>query len=140
MQARRLFAVMATVFEEPNEELSNAYVERLLARPEFWAIAAFSGDDEVIGGLTAHTLAMTRSEAPEIFIYDVAVREDHQRRGVGRLLIRQLRMEAAAMGIRDLFVPADDEDVHALDFYRALGGVAASVTIFTWSGEDGSRG
>jgi len=122
---------MAEVFEEEHAELSDAYVDRLLARQDFWAIAAVV-DDEVIGGLTAHTLPMTRAESSEIFIFDIAVRADHQRTGVGRQLLAALRAEAAAQGILEVFVAADDEDVHALDFYRATGGVASPVTMFTF--------
>lgn len=94
-------------------------------------IAAFL-DETLAGGITAHTLPMTRSESSEIFIYDLAVREEHQRRGVGRALVTRLRADAAAAGIDDTFVPADDQDSHALDFYRALGGEASPVTIFTF--------
>lgn len=130
--ARRLFALMAEVFGEGGEPLGDAYVDRLLAREDFWAVAAFEGDDPV-GGLTAHTLPMTRLEAAEIFIFDVAVHADHQRRGVGRRLVALLREEAARAGIETVFVPADDEDEHALDFYRALGGVPSPVTLFTFS-------
>src|SRR5262245_57443850 len=79
--ARRLFAVMAEVFEEGCEQLSDAYLDRLLSRTDFWAIAAFDGND-IIGGVTAHTLPMTKAESSEIFIYDIAVRDDHRRRGV----------------------------------------------------------
>jgi len=130
--ARRLFALMAEVFGEGGEPLGDAYLDRLLAREDFWALAAFAGD-ELAGGLTAHTLPMTRSETAEIFIFDIAVREDHQRRGVGRRLVTLLRQEAARAGIETLFVAADNEDEHALDFYRALGGAASPVTFFTFS-------
>ncbi len=75
---------------------------------------------------------MTRSESREIFIYDIAVRVDHRRRGVGRLLMSHLTRIARDAGIHDLFVPADDEDAHALESYRALGGVASAVTFFTF--------
>lgn len=129
--ARRMFTLMAEVFDEGCEPLSDAYVDRLLAREDFWAVAAFAGD-ELAGGLTAHALPMTRSESAEIFIFDIAVHPHHQRRGVGRLLVATLREEAARAGIDTVFVPADDEDEHALDFYRALGGVPAPVTIFTF--------
>jgi aminoglycoside 3-N-acetyltransferase I len=78
---------------------------------------------------------MTRSESAEIFIFDVAVHADHQRRGVGRRMVTLLREEAARAGIETVFVPADNDDEHALDFYRALGGVAAPVTIFTFSAD-----
>jgi aminoglycoside 3-N-acetyltransferase I len=132
--ARRLFQLMASVFVEPNTPLSDEYLQRLLKRADFWAIAAYV-DDELVGGLTAHTLPMTRNESSEIFIYDIAVRADRQRMGVGRRLVSSLRAAARAEGIADIFVPADNDDSHALDFYRALGGAASAVTIFTF-GED----
>jgi hypothetical protein len=49
--AARTFAFIAEVFDEGREPLSAAYVDRLLARPDFWAIAAFCGG-VVVGGLT----------------------------------------------------------------------------------------
>jgi aminoglycoside 3-N-acetyltransferase I len=130
--AKALFALMAKVFEEDSEELSDGYIDRLLGQEDFWAIAAFA-DKDIVGGLTAHTLPMTRAQSSELFIYDIAVRSDHQRKGIGRQLIAELRAQAAGVGIRELFVPADNEDVHALEFYRALGGESAPVTIFTFT-------
>jgi aminoglycoside 3-N-acetyltransferase I len=129
--ARALFALMAQVFEEESDELDDDYLDRLLGETNFWAIAAFVGD-ELVGGLTAHTLPMTRTEVAEVFIYDIAVRPEQQRRGIGRRLIAELREQAAARGIGDVFVAADNEDTHALDFYQALGGEAAAVTCFTF--------
>jgi aminoglycoside 3-N-acetyltransferase I len=129
--ARALFSLMAEVFEEACEPLSDGYLDRLLAREGFWALAALDGE-QIIGGLTAHVLPMTSAETSELFIYDVAVRRDRQRSGVGRRLIADLRDQAAAAGIAVLFVPADNDDTHALDFYRALGGVASPVTFFTF--------
>jgi aminoglycoside 3-N-acetyltransferase I len=126
-----MFAMMAEVFEEQNSALSDAYLDGLLDRADFWAIAAFAGDD-VVGGITAHTLPMTRAECAEIFIYDIAVRRDHQRKGVGRRLMAALLEGCATAGIDDVFVPADNDDQHALDFYRALGGIATPVTFFTF--------
>jgi len=65
--------MMAGVFEEENEQVREHHIDRLLNREEFWAIAAFIGH-EVIGGLPAHTLPMTRAEAAEVLVYDIAVR------------------------------------------------------------------
>ena len=132
--AKKLFSTMAEVFEEEHDPLSDEYVAQLLARDPLWILAA-TLDEEIVGGLTAHTLPMTRSESREIFIYDIAIRADHQRRGVGRLLMSHLARIAGDAGIHDLFVPADDEDAHALEFYRALGGVASPVTFFTFGPE-----
>jgi aminoglycoside 3-N-acetyltransferase I len=129
--ARSLFAAMARVFETEPGDLADGYLTRLLNRDDFWALVA-SVDGELAGGVTAHTLPMTHAEESEIFIYDVAVIPKFQRLGVGRQLMTALRIQAADAGVSVAFVPADNEDIHALDFYRALGGVAAAVTIFTF--------
>jgi aminoglycoside 3-N-acetyltransferase I len=135
-RARVLFATMAAVFEIDSEPLSDSYLVRVLVREEFWALAA-SVDGRTVGGLTAHTLPLTRAEVSEVFIYDIAVISDYQRQGIGRQLVAILRAEATACGITVVFVPADNEDAHALDFYQALGGVATPVTIFTFSDDVG---
>src|SRR5687767_10374500 len=92
--ARQLFALMANVFGEEARPLGDAYVDRLLTRNEFWAVGAFI-DGDVVGGLTAHALPMTTGESFEMFIYDIAVRADRQRQGIGRRLITGLREMAA---------------------------------------------
>ncbi|MET3721289.1 MULTISPECIES: GNAT family N-acetyltransferase [unclassified Arthrobacter] len=130
--ARDMFAMMAAVLAEDAEPLTDDYLLWLLDRDSFWAIAAFAGDD-IVGGITAHTLPMTRSPSSEVFIYDLAVRQDHQRQGVGSRLVLELRDAAAAAGFGEVFVPADNEDKHALDFYQAQGAAASPVTIFTFT-------
>lgn len=132
VEAKRLFELMAEVFSEEFAPLSGQYLDHLLSRRDFWVVAAFA-DGEVIGGITAHVLPMTRSESSELFIYDIAVRADHQRQGVGRILVMTLRQEAFTLGIKDVFVAADDADMHALDFYRTLGARSSPVTIFTFA-------
>ncbi len=58
---------------------------------------------------------------------------------VGTLLARPgfwamaaIEGDASVSGIHVAFVPADVEDDHALEFYRALGGEEAEVRIFTF--------
>jgi aminoglycoside 3-N-acetyltransferase I len=43
-----------------------------------------------------------------------------------------VRAQAALAGIVLAFVAADDEDVHALDFYRTQGATATADTFFTF--------
>ena len=97
-------------------------------------------DGEPVGALTAHLLPMTRAETAELFIYDLAVRPDWQRRGVGRALVQHLIAAAEPAEVSSIFVPADQDDTDALDFYRALGGEAEAVTIFTFPPHQSSRG
>ncbi len=120
---------MAAIFGEESQALSDGYVDRLLAREDFLAIAALAGD-RVAGGLTAYVIPLTRSQASEVFIYDVAVRSEDRRKGIGRGLISALRDVVCAKGCGDAFVLAENGDVDALNFYRSLGGVASPVTLF----------
>jgi aminoglycoside 3-N-acetyltransferase I len=130
--AQQTFVTMADVFgAEGGTGVSLEYTRRLLRDVHFWVLSAVDGG-EVVGGLTAHELAMTRSETTELFIYDVAVREDRQRTGVGRALITHLLNIGERAGIKVYFVPADNEDTHALDFYRNVGGTPSAVTFFTF--------
>jgi aminoglycoside 3-N-acetyltransferase I len=130
--ARTTFAAMAEVFGETHAHLSDAYLHALLARPEFWAFSATKAGN-VVGGLTGHTLMMTRLEGAEVFLYDIAVVPEHHRRGIGRRLVDALRREASRQGISTVFVPADDADAEALQFYAALGGTPSRVTLFEFT-------
>jgi aminoglycoside 3-N-acetyltransferase I len=131
-RTQSMLIMMAEVFDEPIDVLGHEYLAGLLARPEFWAVAAIE-DGAIVAGITAHALPLTRREASELLIYDVAVRVDRHRRGIGRALMTHLRDLAAASGISLSWVPVDDEDEGALEFYRALGGVPSPVTLFTFS-------
>jgi aminoglycoside 3-N-acetyltransferase I len=132
--ARTLFTMMAEVFEEEHAALSDAYIEQVLAQRTFWVVAACDGD-AVVGGLTAHVLPMTRTESSELFIYDLAVRADRQREGIGRQLIAATRALATAAGITTVLVPADVDDTEALAFYRAVGGEETAVSFFVFTDE-----
>lgn len=134
-RARALFTLMAGVFETETAPLSDPYLDGLLRQNRFWTLVA-STDDRLVGGLTAHTLPLTRVPEHELFVYDIAVLPAYQRRGVGQRLVEELRAQARAVGIREIFVLADNEDLHALDFYRALGGHATPVTMFGFAPED----
>jgi len=122
-------ALLREWFEEPGAALSFGYVEALLALDSFWLLVALNGDT-VVGALTAHTLPLTRCEGSEIFIYDIAVAQEHRRAGVGARLVQTLRELASAESVVGVFVAADAGDTHALDFYRAIGGTEGEVRHF----------
>jgi aminoglycoside 3-N-acetyltransferase I len=126
--AAELFTVMASVFEEPSETLPEHYIQTLLSNDSFWALAAIEGD-QIVGGLTAHTIPLTRIPVEEVFLFDIAVIHSHQRRGIGSQLVETLR---SLVHPRTVFVAADNEDTHALDFYHHINGEPAPVTIFTF--------
>lgn len=130
-----LFAMMADVFEEPMGPVSEAYVARLLARPDVAVFAAVLPDGTPVGGATTFELPMFRHEGGELLLWDLAVLPEQQRRGIGRRLMEAVQAHARARGLACTFLFADDEDLHAIDFYRAIGGRAAPVTMFTWDAD-----
>jgi aminoglycoside 3-N-acetyltransferase I len=133
------FSMMANVFQENDDDEADtaappdhAYVRDLLHREDFFVVAAIE-NQTVVGGITGHVLPMTRNRSSELFIYDLAVRNDRQRRGIGRALVSKLCALAAESGITTSFVPAENEDTHAIDFYRAIGGAGSQVTFFVFT-------
>ena len=114
---------------------AKSYLARWLENPGFIVLAALDGK-KVIGGLTAYELMMFHEEQPEIFIYDLAVKKEYQRKGTGTRLINFLKDYAAGKGIRTIFVMANEEDDHAIKFYRAAGGKMEKVGLFTFDTGD----
>lgn len=127
--ARASFEMMQRVFDEGGELLSAAYVSRLLSEPSFHAFVAVEAGAPV-GCITAHDLPMTRHERSECLVYDLAVRADRRRLGIGRRLVDALLNDAAGRGVEVVFVLADDDDRDALAFYAGLGGRPEAVTQF----------
>lgn len=124
------------VFEEEPKIRNEAHLLKLLGSDDFIAIVAVSGN-EVLGGLTAYELPMVYSESPEIFLYDLAVKPEYQRMGIGKRLIQSLKEYCIKNGIREFFVLAHEEDEHAIEFYRATGGKSEKVVNFLYeAGEE----
>ena len=96
------------------------YLERLLGRDTFIAIAAMEGD-RVVGGVAAYVLQKFEQERSEIYIYDLAVAETHRRQGVATAMITELQRVAASCGAYVIFVQADYGDEPAIALYTKLG-------------------
>lgn len=98
---KSLLAVFGEAFGEPGTYQgavpSDAYLEALLGKPHFIALAALRGG-EVVGGLAAYQLEKFEQARSEIYIYDLAVREADRRKGVATGLIRALGRIAEERG------------------------------------------
>ena len=121
---RAMLAVFATAFDDVEtygaKQPDDAYLEALLARDTFVAIAAFASGD-VVGGLAGYVLPKFEQERSELYIYDLAVAAAHRRRGVATALIAALRRIAAERGVWVVFVQADRGDDAAIALYDKLG-------------------
>ena len=136
-----LVALFAEVFEHDNPAPpGEAHLGRVMQQPHFMAMVATAGT-RVVGGLTAYILDGYYTKKQQVYLYDVAVHPDFQRQGIGRKLVDAFIAHCAAASFEEVFVQADGDDAHALDFYRATGASReAAVVHFSYalSGGDAS--
>jgi aminoglycoside 3-N-acetyltransferase I len=97
-----------------------AHLSALLADEKFIALAA-SIDGRMVGALAGYELVKFEAERSEIYIYDLAVREEFRRRGVATALIDALKPIARRNGAWMIFVQADPPDATAVALYDKLG-------------------
>lgn len=117
-----LFIDLIHVFEEVFEMKNfvrpeKKHLQTLLEKDDFHVFVAIL-NNKVIGGLTVYTLHQYYSLNPLAYIYDLAVLELHQRKGIGQQLIEATRSHFSALGYEEVFVQADKVDEYAIDFYR----------------------
>jgi aminoglycoside 3-N-acetyltransferase I len=120
-QLLELLQVFEEVFEIKNlSPPDKTYLQEQLAKKSFVVMVAIQ-DKIVVGGLTAYTLPSYYSKKPSLYLYDLGVKTDFQRLGIGKLLISDFSRYCRQIGAKEFFVQADFEDKHALDFYRSTG-------------------
>jgi len=121
---RRTLDVFGKAFEDPetytSRQPSDAYLEQLLSRDTFIALAALQ-QDVVVGGLAAYVLQKFEQARSEVYIYDLAVADGYRRQGVATSLIEHLKPIAAGYGAHVIFVQADLGDDPAIALYSKLG-------------------
>ena len=96
------------------------HLRRLLADEKFIALTAWN-DGKMVGALAGYELVKFEAERSEIYIYDLAVREEHRRRGMATALIEALQPIAREKGAWVIFVQADPPDAPAVALYEKLG-------------------
>jgi GNAT superfamily N-acetyltransferase len=76
-------------------------------------------DGEPVGHLHCTIVRLSYAPGRELLLYEIGVRADWRRRGVGRALIDAMTAWMAAEGIPEVWVLADNPG--ARDFYAAVG-------------------
>jgi GNAT superfamily N-acetyltransferase len=111
-----------------------AYMRTFLADDRHYFIVAYVGD-EPAGYVFGYRLWCFDGKPPVMFLYEVAVVEDHRRRGIGRALVEELKRLAKADGCGKMFVPTNRSNAAAMALYRSTGGEegAADATEFRWN-------
>jgi ribosomal protein S18 acetylase RimI-like enzyme len=109
-------------------------VLRFLADPHHHLFIAYSGGAPI--GFVSGVELTHPDKGTEMFLYELAVDEDHRRQGVGAELVRALADLALALGCYGMWVLADDDNAAAAATYRKAGGAAESKPVmFSWDFE-----
>lgn len=129
----KLIRLYENVFEmETFKYPSQSYLKKILKNENtIFLVARY--EDDIVGGLTAHQLASTYFEANEVYVYDLAVHQDFQRKGIGSQLIEELKEISCSNGDKEIFLQADIDDKYAIDFYNKIGGIPENVIHFSFS-------
>lgn len=116
MEVIKLFVV---VFERENFSMPDSnHLEKLLKKDDFFVFCAMI-DSKVIGGITIYVQEQYYSTKPLAYIYDLAIDNEYQRQGIGRKIIDHINSFCKENGFEETYVPAEKEDLHAVDFYRS---------------------
>ena len=119
-----LMTVFGEAFEDPDTYTGarpdRGYMVSILSSDSVIALAALRGD-VVVGGLVAYELKKFEQQRSEIYIYDLAVSEEHRREGIATALIETLRPVAVERGAWVIYVQADYGDEPAIALYTKLG-------------------
>ena len=105
-----------------HEPLSPAAAVRLLTDDRTHFLVAEEGA-EVVGFAFTHELLRRHGPERMVMLYELGVRADRRRAGVGRALLAHLAELCRCSGITRAFVCTDESNPGAMAFYRRCGWV-----------------
>jgi aminoglycoside 3-N-acetyltransferase I len=132
-----VFKELIRLFEEVFEMKDftsppDQHLLQLLSKDTFFVFVAVT-ESKIIGGLTSYILNQYYSQKPLVYIYDLAVRSEYQRMGIGRMLVEANNNYARSIGAGIVMVQADRVDDHAIKFYQSTGGISEDVIHFDYN-------
>ncbi|HEY5408144.1 MAG TPA: GNAT family N-acetyltransferase [Ginsengibacter sp.] len=114
-------------FKIPDE----IYLQELLRKDDFFVFVALQ-NNKVIGGLTSYIMQQYYSKLPLVYIYDLAIKTEFQRQGIGKMLITVNNSYCKSIGIEEVMVDADEVDDYAIKFYQSTGAIGKKVLHFDY--------
>lgn len=129
-ELQELISVFSQAFES-EYSTSETYLKTVLENKAAIRLGAFS-EQKIVGGLIAFEMTPIHG-IKELYIYDIAVHPEYQKRGIGAKLIEHLKAEAKNRDIGTIFVEAESEDEGAVAFYRKIGGEEIAVNHFNFT-------
>lgn len=107
------------------------WAQRLLARDDHHLLLAWV-DGAAVGFVSGVELTHP-DKGTEMFLYELAVDEDHRRRGIGRALVDALAERARTRDCYDMWVLTDRANTAAMATYQGSGASDDEDTVMlTW--------
>ena len=120
----------AELFDHPP---TDAWTEKFLASEGHHLLLAVGDDGRAIGFVSGVETTHP-DKGTEMFLYELAVHEDHRNRGVGRALVGALADLARKRGCYGMWVLTDSDNAAALAAYTAAGaGPAEDQVMLSWT-------
>ncbi|MEO6455115.1 MAG: GNAT family N-acetyltransferase [Ginsengibacter sp.] len=127
-----LIGVFEVVFEMKDLKMSDeVYLQKLLEKDDFFVFIALL-DNNVVGGLTSYIMQQYYSRLPLVYIFDLAVKTEFQRKGIGKMLVVANNDYCRDIGAEAVMVQADEADDFAIKFYHSTGGTPERVIHFDY--------
>ena len=105
---------------------------RFLADPRHHLLVAYESGLPV--GFVSGVEMTHPDKGTEMFLYELAVDEEHRRRGVATALVNRLAGVARARGCYGMWVATDEQNAPAQATYRGANGVPEpGQIVFTWA-------
>ena len=124
----RLIVAAGHLFDTPPDP---ATAERFLVTPGHHLLMAYEGDEPA--GFVSGVELTHPDKGTEMFLYELAVSERFQRRGIGKALVKALLQIARAGACYDVWVLTDADNEAALATYRTTGTTdESSHVMLTW--------
>ena len=101
--------------------IERAWAQRFLSDTRNWLFAALDGG-EIIGFAYGYALNRLDRAQNQLYIHEVGVREDWQRKGIGYTMMQELLTLCKAENICKCFLTCYQNNEGANALYRKLGG------------------
>ncbi len=103
-----------------DKEPTATWAAKFLSSEGHHLLVAF-GDGEAPIGFVTGVETTHPDKGTEMFLYELAVREDHRRRGIGKALVEALAELARERGCYGMWVATELDNDAALATYRSAG-------------------
>jgi len=116
-----LIRLFEDIFDMKNFKMPDGiFLRQLLKKDDFFVFVAVY-DNKIVGGLTSYIIHQYYSKSPLVYIYDLAIKAEFQRQGIGKMLIAGNNAYCKEIGAEA-----------AIDFYQSTGATGQKVIHFDY--------